>query len=167
MGQWKLPGPPPPRPPPQRTCGNAWRLFWLSGCRLEEQVPLASSGQRPGTLLSVLRGRGQHHPQPPNSKEQSVQNASGAEAEKPCTTPSRLPTSGPKDSDFPPTAILLISWTVPISVPTSQVSHLYNLKKNFFWLRWVFIAARELSLVVASGGYSSLRCAGLSLRCLL
>ena len=27
----------------------------------------------------------------------------------------------------------------------------------YFWLRWVFVAARGLSLVVASGGYSSLR----------
>ena len=33
-----------------------------------------------------------------------------------------------------------------------------------FWLRWVFVAAHGLSLVAASGGYSSLRCAGLSLR---
>ena len=37
----------------------------------------------------------------------------------------------------------------------------------YFWLRWVFIAARGLSLVVASGGYSSLRCAGFSLQWLL
>ena len=36
-----------------------------------------------------------------------------------------------------------------------------------FWLRWVFIAARRLSLVAASRGYSSLRCAGFSLRWLL
>ena len=36
-----------------------------------------------------------------------------------------------------------------------------------FWLRWVFVAARGLSLVAASGGYSSLRCAGFSLRWLL
>ena len=35
-----------------------------------------------------------------------------------------------------------------------------------FWLRWVFVAACGLSLV-ASGGYSSLRCAGFSLRWLL
>ena len=34
----------------------------------------------------------------------------------------------------------------------------------YFWLRWVFVAACGLSLVVASGGYSSLRCAGFSLR---
>ena len=37
----------------------------------------------------------------------------------------------------------------------------------YFWLRWVFVAARGLSLVVASGGYSLLRCAGFSLRWLL
>ena len=29
----------------------------------------------------------------------------------------------------------------------------------YFWLRWVLIAARRLSLVVASGGYASLWCA--------
>ena len=29
-----------------------------------------------------------------------------------------------------------------------------------FWLRWVFVAARGLSLVAASGGSSSLRCTG-------
>ena len=34
----------------------------------------------------------------------------------------------------------------------------------YFWLRWVFVAARGLSLVVASGGYSSLQCAGFSLQ---
>ena len=37
----------------------------------------------------------------------------------------------------------------------------------YFWLCWVFVAAHGLSLVVASGGYSSLRCAGFSLRWLL
>ena len=37
----------------------------------------------------------------------------------------------------------------------------------YFWLCWVFIAARRLSLVVENGGYSSLRCAGFSLRWLL
>ena len=36
----------------------------------------------------------------------------------------------------------------------------------YFWLHWVF-AARGLSLVAASGGYSSLRCAGFSLPWLL
>ena len=37
----------------------------------------------------------------------------------------------------------------------------------FFWLNWVFFAARGLSLVAASGGYSSLQCAGFSLWWLL
>ena len=33
----------------------------------------------------------------------------------------------------------------------------------YFWLCWVFFSVQGLSLVAASGGYSSLRCAGLSL----
>ena len=36
-----------------------------------------------------------------------------------------------------------------------------------FWLHWVFVAARGLSLVAASGGYFSLQCAGFSLWWLL
>ena len=36
-----------------------------------------------------------------------------------------------------------------------------------YWLRRVFLAAHRLSLVVVSGGYSSLWCAGFSLRWLL
>ena len=37
----------------------------------------------------------------------------------------------------------------------------------FFWLRWVFVAVHGLSLVVVSGGSSSLQCAGFALRWLL
>ena len=37
----------------------------------------------------------------------------------------------------------------------------------YFWLHWVFVAACRLSLVTVSRGYSSLRCAGFSLRWLL
>ena len=37
----------------------------------------------------------------------------------------------------------------------------------YFWLHWVFIAARGLSLVASNGGYSLLRCAGFSLQWLL
>ena len=33
----------------------------------------------------------------------------------------------------------------------------------YLWLCWVFVSVRGLSLVVASGGHSSLRCVGLSL----
>ena len=32
----------------------------------------------------------------------------------------------------------------------------------YFWPCWVFVAARGLSLVAASGGYSSLQCVGFS-----
>ena len=37
----------------------------------------------------------------------------------------------------------------------------------FFWLHWVFVAARGLSLVAVSRGYSSSRCVGFSLQWLL
>ena len=33
----------------------------------------------------------------------------------------------------------------------------------YFWLGWVFVSVRGLSLVAASGGLSSSRCAGISL----
>ena len=45
--------------------------------------------------------------------------------------------------------------------------YIYKFYLFIYWLCWVFIAARRLSLVVASGGYPSLRCVGLSLRWLL
>ena len=32
----------------------------------------------------------------------------------------------------------------------------------YFWLHWVSVAVRGLSLVAASGGYSSLQCVGFS-----
>ena len=37
----------------------------------------------------------------------------------------------------------------------------------YFWLHWVFVAARGLPLVAVSRGYSSLHCAGFSLQWLL
>ena len=37
----------------------------------------------------------------------------------------------------------------------------------YFWVCWVFVAARGLSLVAASRGYSSLWCVGFSLQWLL
>ena len=37
----------------------------------------------------------------------------------------------------------------------------------YSWLHWVFVAERRLPLDAASGGYSSLQCAGFSLRWLL
>ena len=35
----------------------------------------------------------------------------------------------------------------------------------YFWLLWVFVAVRGLSLIAASGGHSSLRCADFSPQC--
>ena len=45
--------------------------------------------------------------------------------------------------------------------------YLFTYLLIYFWLCWVFLAACRLSLVAASGGYSSLLCAGFSLQCLL
>ena len=58
------------------------------------------------------------------------------------------------------------------SVNSNDTLCSYKFLKNFilfiyFWLHWVFVAACGLSLVAASGGYSSLRCAGFSLQWLL
>ena len=51
-----------------------------------------------------------------------------------------------------------------------QKFHFNSFSKNIFiylfiylWLCWVLVSVRGLSLVVASGGHSSSRCAGLSL----
>ena len=50
---------------------------------------------------------------------------------------------------------------------TLNVCKSFFKKFIYFWLRWVFVAARSVFLVAASGGYSSLWCAGFSLRWLL
>ena len=50
-----------------------------------------------------------------------------------------------------------------ISVLLRQI-FFFNL---FIWLHWVFVAVHGLSLVAASGGYSSSRCSGFSLQWLL
>ena len=51
---------------------------------------------------------------------------------------------------------------------TTHDSFIYFFNKFiYFWLRWVLVAVHGLSLVVASGGYSSLRCAAFSLQWLL
>ena len=42
-----------------------------------------------------------------------------------------------------------------------------NFINFYFWLHWVFVAARGLSLVATSEDFSSLQCAGFSLRWLL
>ena len=49
----------------------------------------------------------------------------------------------------------------------SFLNFIYLFLFFIFWPRWVFTAAHRLSLVAASGGYSSLRCVGFSLWWLL
>ena len=51
--------------------------------------------------------------------------------------------------------------------PAAATAAIFFKFKFYFWMCWVFVAARGLSLVAESGGYSSLRCAGFSLRWLL
>ena len=55
---------------------------------------------------------------------------------------------------------------------TTQLYYVEICKKSFFkkiylfyyfWLCWVFVSVRGLSLIAVSGGHSSSRCAGLSL----
>ena len=61
-------------------------------------------------------------------------------------------------------------WKHTAPLPITLYSICFFKKKiNLFiyWLRWVFVAVRGLSLVVASRGYCSLRCTGFSLRWLL
>ena len=43
--------------PPQGTSGEVFLVVTMG----EEEVLLASSGQRPGMLLDILQGRGQAH----------------------------------------------------------------------------------------------------------
>ena len=65
--------------------------------------------------------------------------------------------------DCSPSHTTFMVYTVSVTTcPLAQCFYFFNV--FYFWLRWVFVAARGLSLVVASGGYSSLWCAGFSLR---
>ena len=51
----------------------------------------------------------------------------------------------------------------PLSPEFLSPYWLFNFIFLILWLCWVFVSVQELSLVVASGGHSSSRCAGLSL----
>ena len=53
------------------------------------------------------------------------------------------------------------------NVVTTVVNMYYIVEIFFFWLHWVFIAVRGLSLVAESRGYSLLWCTGFSLWWLL
>ena len=67
-----------------------------------------------------------------------------------------------------PDQICVLSLTDPYTGAYTVLFFLNNfIYFIYFWLRWVFVAARGLSLVAASGDYSSLWCVGLSSRWLL
>ena len=53
------------------------------------------------------------------------------------------------------------------SKESSFLTYKFSYLFIYFWLSWIFVAVHGLSKVVASGGYSSLRCAGFSLQWLL
>ena len=55
---------------------------------------------------------------------------------------------------------------IPIQIHSTDVLKFIYLF-IYFWLHWVFVAAHRLSLVAASGGYSSFWCTSFSLRWLL
>lgn len=52
--------------PPQGTFSNIWRRFWLF--QLGKML-LASSGQKPGIFLNIVKCTGQHPPTPSTTKE--------------------------------------------------------------------------------------------------
>ena len=71
---------------------------------------------------------------------------------------------------IPKTKVFQLVLTQSSAVVFVGVFHLFfffSILFIYFWLCWVFVAARGLSLVAASGGYSSLQCAGFSLQWLL
>ena len=74
---------------------------------------------------------------------------------------------GERQRPFPGVLIAICSWQVALWVASqyssSKFPFLFFIKFIFFWVCWVFVSVRGLSLVVASGGHSSSRCAGLSL----
>ena len=58
-------------------------------------------------------------------------------------------------------------WASSCAFSEESMYDYYFFKKFYFWLQWVFVALCELSLVVASGSCSWLRCTGFSLQWLL
>ena len=77
--------------------------------------------------------------------------------------PMRKPTPASAASGSPPTATTPTVSSVFASGGVLSNFFLINLF-IYLWLRWVFVAACGLSLVVVSGDYSSLRCVGFSLQ---
>ena len=60
------------------------------------------------------------------------------------------------ESEYPSNLLATISLSFFLIV----IFYLFIYSYIYFWLCWVFVSVRGLSLVVASGGHSSSRCAG-------
>ena len=73
--------------------------------------------------------------------------------------PGNADAAGPETAFWEP----LLYWLPPLLDRQSWCCLLFlKLFIYYLWLCWVFISVRGLSLVAASGGHSSSRCAGLS-----
>ena len=57
---------------------------------------------------------------------------------------------------------MVLGITFPLNIHILTWIFFLSFSFFLFWLCWVFIAGRGLSLVAPSGGYSLLRCAGFS-----
>ena len=73
------------------------------------------------------------------------------------------PARGWGRSHFPQNTILNSLSIERNTIPPKFLVFFFFFFLIYFWLCWVFVSARGLSLVAASGGHSSSRCAGLSL----
>ena len=79
--------------------------------------------------------------------------------------------SSPKDSSQKESTCLLMCSFCPgplgWAAPMTKIRCLLWFLFIYLWLHWVFVAVHGLPLLVASRGYSSLRCTGFSLQWLL
>ena len=60
--------------------------------------------------------------------------------------------------------LISLCFPFPIHSFSEAVQFIYTYKFIYFWLHWVLIALCGLSLLSASGSYSSLRGSGFSLQ---
>ena len=106
----------------------------------------------------------QHYINKPLSGSISQHSGKSYALLKSCKSPLLLPIAQIKNTLLPPWHPLLIFKGECIR--WHRRFEVLNFVGFFFWLHWIFVAVRGLSLG-ASGGYSSLQCAGFSLRWLL
>ena len=124
-----------------------------------------------GIGANHAKGRGQHETETQRRQRLSIAGALGKSQTGPVMVfgkERRVLGKGViwSNADFSFFFFLMNSFTTPCTGVSIDCSFLKN-KFIYFGLHWVFVAACRLSLVAASGGYTSLWCVGFSLRCLL